>query len=139
MKKQAEFEADGSEEKSHHSVPSPLLLSGTFIQKGQGWFICIVVGDMTCEGQIMAALDEKISEVTALQQKLEEIAIDIGNLGMFVAAAIIHILILRYLCEGLLKRKFDLFGGEETNSDAECSWDGSNDKVKCEGKIGFYI
>ena len=109
MKKQAEFEADGSEEKSHHSVPSPLLLSGTFIQKGQGWFLCIVVGDMTCEGQIMAALDEKISEVTALQEKLEVIAIDIGHLGMFVAALIIHILILRYLCEGLMKRQFDLF------------------------------
>jgi hypothetical protein len=27
----AEFEAEGSEEQSHHSVPSPLLLSGTFI------------------------------------------------------------------------------------------------------------
>ena len=34
LQKQAEFEADGSEEKTHHSVPSPLLLSGTFIQKG---------------------------------------------------------------------------------------------------------
>ena len=50
LHKQEEFEAEGSEEKTHHSVPSPLLLSGTYIQKGQGWFICIVVGDMTCEG-----------------------------------------------------------------------------------------
>ncbi len=128
MKKQAEFEADGSEEKSHHSVPSPLLLSGTFIQKGQGWFLCIVVGDMTCEGQIMAALDEKISEVTALQEKLEVIAIDIGHLGMFVAAAIIHILILRYLCEGLLNRKFDLFGCEETSYEKTCNLDGDDGK-----------
>jgi hypothetical protein len=63
----------------------------------------------------MAALDEKTNEVTALQQKLEVIAIDIGHLGMFVAALIIHILILRYLCEGLMKREFDLFGGEETS------------------------
>ena len=94
---------------------------------------------MTCEGQIMAALDEKISEVTALQEKLEVIAIDIGHLGMFVAAAIIHILILRYLCEGLLKRQFDLFGGEETNSDGDCVWDGNNGKTRCEGKIGFYV
>jgi magnesium-transporting ATPase (P-type) len=50
LQKQGEFEADGSEEKNHHSVPSPLLLSGTNIQKGMGWFICVVVGDMTCEG-----------------------------------------------------------------------------------------
>jgi hypothetical protein len=58
---------------------------------------------------------------------------------MFVAAAIIHILILRYLCEGLMKRKFDLFGGEETNSEKPCSYDGSDGKEICEGKIGFYI
>ena len=45
---------------------------------------------------------------------------------MFVASSIIHILILRYLCEGLMKRKFDLFGGEETDNDGECSWDGSD-------------
>jgi hypothetical protein len=31
LHKQEEFEADGSEEKTHHSVPSPLLLSGTYI------------------------------------------------------------------------------------------------------------
>jgi hypothetical protein len=65
----------------------------------------------------MAALDEKTNEVTALQEKLEVIAIDIGHLGMFVAALIIHILILRYLCEGLMKREFDLFGGEETSKE----------------------
>lgn len=58
---------------------------------------------------------------------------------MFVASAIIHILILRYLCEGLMKRKFDLFGGEETDNDGECSWDGSDGLQRCEGKLGVYI
>jgi len=58
---------------------------------------------------------------------------------MFVAAAIIHILILRYLCEGLMKRKFDLFGGEETNSDKLCNVDGTDGLERCEGKLGFYI
>jgi hypothetical protein len=60
----------------------------------------------------MAALTEKTNDVTPLQKKLEVIAIDIGNLGIFVATLIVHILILRYLCEGLNYRKFDLFGGE---------------------------
>jgi len=60
----------------------------------------------------MATLKEKTNDVTPLQEKLEVIAIDIGNLGIFVATLIVHILILRYLCEGLLNRKFDLFGGE---------------------------
>ena len=87
----------------------------------------------------MAALDEKTNEVTALQQKLEKIAIDIGHLGMFVAALIIHILILRYLCEGLMKRQFDLFGGEETSSAKDCNVDRTDGFVRCEGKIGFYI
>ena len=64
----------------------------------------------------MAVLTEKTNEVTPLQEKLEVIAIDIGNLGIFVATLIVHILILRFLCEGLLHRKFDFFGGE-VNSD----------------------
>lgn len=64
---------------------------------------------------------------------------------MFVAAAIIHILILRYLCEGLMTQKFDLFGGEETMAEGECSWDGFNEKKPleklpiCEGKMGYYV
>ena len=86
----------------------------------------------------MAALEEKTNEDTALQQKLEVIAIDIGHLGMFVAALIIHILILRYLCEGLLKREFDLFGGEESSVEGViCDKDGID--KRCDGKIGFYI
>ena len=86
----------------------------------------------------MAALEEKTNEFTALQQKLEVIAIDIGHLGMFVAALIIHILILRYLCEGLLKREFDLFGGEESSVEGViCDKDGID--KRCDGKIGFYI
>jgi hypothetical protein len=46
----------------------------------------------------MATLKEKTNDVTPLQQKLEVIAIDIGNVGIFVATLIVHILILRYLC-----------------------------------------
>jgi len=39
-----------ADQRTPHDVPSPILLSGTQIQTGQGWFMCIVVGDMTCEG-----------------------------------------------------------------------------------------
>ena len=57
---------------------------------------------------------------------------------MFVAALIIHILILRYLCEGLMKRQFDLFGGEESSVEGViCDKDGID--KRCDGKIGFYI
>jgi hypothetical protein len=33
------------DKKSHNDVPSPVLLSGTQIQTGQGWFVVVVVGD----------------------------------------------------------------------------------------------
>ena len=58
---------------------------------------------------------------------------------MFVAALIIHILILRYLCEGLLKRQFDLFGGEESSTQKLCNVDGTDGLDRCDGRIGYYI
>jgi magnesium-transporting ATPase (P-type) len=47
-----------------------------------------------------------------LQGKLEKIATDIGIMGTFFAIFTVHILLARYLCEGLIARKIDLFGGE---------------------------
>ena len=35
-------------DRTSHSIPSPILLSGTQINTGEGWFIVIVVGDDTC-------------------------------------------------------------------------------------------
>jgi magnesium-transporting ATPase (P-type) len=49
LQRKSEHEAESCE-KGAHDVPSPLLLSGTQIQTGEGWFVCIVVGEMTCEG-----------------------------------------------------------------------------------------
>jgi len=54
IQRQQEFEGENPnmkpEERTPHDVPSPCLLSGTQIQMGEGWFVCVVVGDMTCEG-----------------------------------------------------------------------------------------
>jgi len=51
LQRQAEHESENKNgQRSHHDVPSPVLLSGTTIQTGQGWFVAIVVGEMTCEG-----------------------------------------------------------------------------------------
>jgi magnesium-transporting ATPase (P-type) len=61
-----EENVDEKHKKTPHDVPSPVLLSGTQIQTGEGWFVCIVVGEMTCEGQIMASIDKKPTEVTPL-------------------------------------------------------------------------
>jgi magnesium-transporting ATPase (P-type) len=112
LKAQADFEAENPKESDRgaHSVPSPVLLSGTQIQTGEGWFLCIVVGDMTCEGQILAGL-KSTNETTPLQDKLEVIAADIGKVGMLAALMIFHALLLRQFIEAFIWRRFDLQGG----------------------------
>jgi len=75
--------------------------------------MCIVVGDMTCEGQILAGVENKKFETTPLQDKLEVIATDIGRLGMYAAIAIIHVLLFRSFVEGMVNRDFDFLGGEK--------------------------
>jgi magnesium-transporting ATPase (P-type) len=64
--RQTEHEQDEKFTKTAHDVPSPVLLSGTQIQTGQGWFLAIVVGPDTCENQILAAVEAKTNEVTPL-------------------------------------------------------------------------
>lgn len=111
--RQDEFEADNkSGKRGPHDVPSPVILSGTQIQTGQGWFVCIVVGDETCEGQILASLSSKDPEQTPLQVKLDEIAMDIGKIGMYTALLVFHCLLLRNFVEGMIFRKYNLFGGQ---------------------------
>ena len=118
-----EFENDPTnkgKERTPHDVISPVLLSGTTIQTGEGWFICIVVGEDTCEGQILASLEDKGPEQTPLQGKLDVIAVDIGKLGMYAAILIFHCLLLRNFIEGMLFRKYDLFGGEMKEDGTSC-------------------
>lgn len=78
-----------------HDVPSCVILSGTQVQTGQGKFVTIVVGEQTCEGQIMASVEVKEAEMTPLQKKLDIIAVDIGKLGMGCALLLFHCLVLR--------------------------------------------
>jgi magnesium-transporting ATPase (P-type) len=109
LQRRAEHEAESSDN-NPHSVPSPILLSGTQIQTGEGWFMCVVVGEMTCEGQILSGI-KATSETTPLQDKLEVIATDIGKVGMLAALMVFHGLLLRQFIEALYFRQFDLSGG----------------------------
>lgn len=72
--------------------------------------MCIVVGEMTVEGQILAGI-VATSETTPLQDKLEVIATDIGKVGMLAALMVFHGLLLRQFIEALIYRRFDLSGG----------------------------
>lgn len=107
--RQQEHETDDPKSRGPHDVPSPVLLSGTQIQTGEGWFLCIVVGEMTAEGQILAAVEAKPKEQTPLQLKLDVIAEDIGKIGMYAAGLIFHLLVTRNLVESMAFRNFSLF------------------------------
>ena len=80
---------------------------------GEGWFVCVVVGNKSCLGKILEKLviDEP---QTPLQSKLGQIAEDIGKIGMYCALLTIHILFLRFFIERMANRSFDLFGGNES-------------------------
>jgi len=90
-------------ELSSHSIPSPILLSGTEVITGEGEFVVLMVGENSCEGQIMSKL-EVPPETTPLQDKLEKIATDIGKLGIYVALLTIHVLYARFFIEHMIDR-----------------------------------
>jgi len=94
--------------------------------------LTLVVGPDTCENQIMAAVEAKNNETTPLQDKLDIIATDIGKLGMYCAILIIHCLLLRKFIESMMRRQFDLWGGELTSKGAAC------DPLETDTEAEFY-
>jgi Ca2+ transporting ATPase len=135
----AEHEAEEKFTQTAHDIPSPIVLSGTQIQTGQGWFLTIVVDKDTCENQILAAVEQKSNETTPLQDKLEVIATDIGKLGMYCAILIIHCLLLRRFIESMMRRKFDLWGGELTKNGEFCSETTEANNEPCDGNLMGFI
>jgi magnesium-transporting ATPase (P-type) len=83
---------------SSHDIPSPILLSGTQVQTGEGWFLVMMVGKNSCVGKIRGKLIQKI-ELTPLQCKLEAIGTDIGKLGLYSAIVTVLVLFLRFFIE----------------------------------------
>ena len=87
-----------------------MLLSGTQIATGEGWFIALVVGKHSCDGKIKAKLEQNSDEMTPLQLKLEKIGEDLGQLGMYAALLTLHILLLRFFIEKFAMRSMNLYG-----------------------------
>jgi magnesium-transporting ATPase (P-type) len=98
-------------EKESHALPSPVMLSGTSCQSGEGRMIACVVGDLSALGEILAKTKRR-DPTTPLQEKLEKIAGTIGILGTIFALLTVHGLLLIYFVNGLMYRNVDLFGGE---------------------------
>jgi magnesium-transporting ATPase (P-type) len=92
------FSKGGAEARTNHDLPSPIMLSGTQIQTGDGYFMVLVVGKNSCLGKIMSKLSTKI-EQTPLQEKLDKIATDIGKLGMISASITVFVLFARFFIE----------------------------------------
>ena len=90
-----------------HTVPSPIMLSGTKVLTGEGRMVVLVVGDSSCIGKIRALLERDDPEPTPLQQKLEELATDIGKFGLYSALTIIAVLIVRFAIEKGVSKKWD--------------------------------
>lgn len=55
--KDAEYAYHKDPKRNPHDVPSPVLLSGTQIATGEGWFIVIMVGKHSCVGKILGKLE----------------------------------------------------------------------------------
>lgn len=47
----------GTPEHHSHDLPSPVMLSGTEVQTGEGFFMVIVVGKNSCVGKIYSKLE----------------------------------------------------------------------------------
>jgi magnesium-transporting ATPase (P-type) len=100
----------GDKKGGAHDVTTPVLLSGTQISTGEGWFMALVVGKNSCDGKIKAKLEQNSDEMTPLQMKLEQIGEDLGMLGMYAAILTLHILLLRFFIERFAKRSMNLYG-----------------------------
>lgn len=75
IKKKKIIEVNGEKnEATKDDVPSPIMMSGTKVLTGEGKMVVIVVGDLSCNGKIRAALNQEEVSATPLQMKLEKIA-----------------------------------------------------------------
>ncbi len=82
-----------------HAIPTPIILSGTKIVSGEGFFVVIVVGNDSCAGKIRAKLtgNEDEEENTPLQEKLEDLATDISIFGVIGAGITVGCLTILWI------------------------------------------
>ena len=93
---------NNEDKRNNHDLPSPILLSGTQIQTGEGRFMVVVVGKNSWVGKIFAKLNQEI-EMTPLQEKLAAIVTDIGYIGMIAARITLIVLFARFFIETGIK------------------------------------
>ena len=100
LDKKIELEKKGIEHLSHHSIPTPVVLSGTKVLTGTGSMVVINVGKNSAIGKIQEIITSGEDDLTPLQLKLEGIARDIGYFGLASAIVIFVVMVLRALITG---------------------------------------
>jgi P-type Ca2+ transporter type 2B len=80
--------------RSKNDIPSPILLSGTQIENGEGWIIVITVGNNSCYGKIINSLNTTIKR-TPLQHKLEVYSNGMRKIAMLIAGITVLWLLVR--------------------------------------------
>jgi Ca2+ transporting ATPase len=80
-----------------HVIPSPLIFSGTEVKQGIGSYIVLAVGRNSVAGQIKEAIKQSQEDSkTPLENKLDEIAGDIGKFGLAAAIVTLVALFIRF-------------------------------------------
>ena len=90
---------------------SPFLISGTKVVEGTGKMMVLAVGKDTFENQLKAKLQEK-DDMTPLQEKLMDLADQIGKLGMWSAGITLAALYIHLIYDTLVESKYELFSGD---------------------------
>ncbi|RDX92578.1 Calcium-transporting ATPase 12, plasma membrane-type, partial [Mucuna pruriens] len=87
----------GESEHVHvNSNTNPFLLSGTKVTNGLAHMLVTSVGMNTAWGAMMASVTREVNEETPLQARLNNLTSAIGKLGLFVAALVLLVSIIRY-------------------------------------------
>jgi len=79
----------------HTAIPSPVLLSGTKVFKGTGFYLVLVVGKISFMGALKESMEGE-QEETPLQKKLTGLSRDIGTLGLIAAITTVLIMFISY-------------------------------------------
>jgi Ca2+ transporting ATPase len=82
-----------------HSLPSPLVFSGTLMKQGEGKYIVLAVGRNSAKGKIEESVkqsQEAEDSKTPLEEKLDTIAAQIGKFGMAASITTLVALMIRF-------------------------------------------
>lgn len=90
------------------------LISGTRVLEGTGMMVALCVGKNTQENILKAKLQME-DDLTPLQEKLADLADQIGKIGMYSAALTFAALILHLLYDTLVQGEHALFSMEFLN------------------------